>query len=82
MSNSGFPSGHDPDHVPNVDHALGVETNVRRGPGEWYVEIDVLLADGVVHHRVGTYFTKRHAEIAASWIKRAAEREIEGPRRD
>lgn len=77
-----WPSGHDPAHVPNVFDAWSVDTEVVRERGQWFVEIDVVFEDGVVHHRLGSYFTRRHAEIAASWIRRAADRDIPGPRTD
>ncbi|HWL45667.1 MAG TPA: hypothetical protein VNQ73_22185 [Ilumatobacter sp.] len=82
MGRFGYPSGHDPDRAPNVGEAWGVETSVVCEHGQWFVEIDVCFDDGVVHRRLGSYFTRQHAEIAASWVKRTAERDIPGPRTD
>jgi hypothetical protein len=73
------PSGHDHSHVPNVVDAWAVEANVVAERGQWFVELDVYCTDGVVHHRLGAYFTRRHAEIAASWIARAASRDLGDP---
>lgn len=73
------PSGHDPTHIPNCEHAWGVDTAVVRDRGQWFVEIDVMFADGVVHHRLGAYFNRRRAEIAATWIQRAAARDLGAP---
>ncbi len=60
--------------------AVAVETFVREQSGRWLVEIVVVFPDDVVRRIVNDYPTRRQAEIAASWIKRAAERDIEGPR--
>lgn len=56
-----------------------VETHVVAERGRWFVEIVVIFTDEAVRRRVGDYPSKRHAEIAASWIKRGAQRDIEGP---
>lgn len=57
------------------EEALAVETYVDEHRGQWVVSIAVAFADGVVRREISTYRTKRKAEIAASWIKRAAERD-------
>jgi hypothetical protein len=62
------------------ERALGVETEVVPERGQWAVDIIVFFADGVVRHRIATYRTESLAEISASSIKRAAERDIPGPR--
>ncbi len=67
------------DREPPGDDAIGVDTFVREEAGEWIVDIAVAFPDGVVRHNVNKYRTKREAEIAATWIKRAASRDIEGP---
>jgi hypothetical protein len=59
--------------------AIAVDTFVREESGRWVVEIVVVFPDEAVRRTVNDYPTKRRAEIAASWIKRAAERDIEGP---
>lgn len=61
------------------DRAEGVETVVTEERGRWIVEIVVVFADGVVRRRINDYPTRRRAEIAADWIRRTADRDIEGP---
>jgi len=61
------------------ERALGVETEIVPERGQWAVDIIVFFADGVVRHRIATYHTEALAEISASSIKRAAERDIPGP---
>lgn len=60
-------------------HAIGVETEVIPERGQWAVDIIVIFDDGVVRRRVDTYRTEKLAKISASYIKRAAERDIPGP---
>lgn len=62
------------------DAAVAVETYVKEESGRWVVEIVVIFPDEAVHRTVNNYRTRREAEVAASWIKRAAQRDIEGPR--
>lgn len=57
--------------------ALAVETYVREESGRWVVEIVVVFTDEAVHRRVNDYPTRRQAEIAASWMKRAADRDTQ-----
>jgi hypothetical protein len=61
------------------NRAIAVETYVGERSGRWIVEIAVIFPDEAVRRTVDEYPTKRHAEIAAHWIKRAAQRDIEGP---
>lgn len=69
-----------PDRAPGTGHlALAVETYVEQERGRWVVDIVVVFTDEVVRRRVNDYPTRRHAEIAAGWIKRGAARDIEGP---
>jgi hypothetical protein len=42
------------------------------------VEIIVVFPDEVVRKTVGDYRTRRHADIAAGWIKRSASRDLKG----
>lgn len=63
----------------SADEALDVQTVVVEDHGRWAVEIVVVFADGVVRRRIDTHHTKRRAEISASLIKLAAERNIRGP---
>ncbi len=59
--------------------AIAVDTTVREDRGRWVVESGVVFADEAVHRTVNDYPTRRHAEIAAQWIRRAADRDIQGP---
>jgi hypothetical protein len=68
-----------PSELPPGEPAIAVETVIKEDRGQYLVEIVVVFADGVVNRTVNQYRTRRHAEIAASWIKRGAERDIEGP---
>ncbi len=61
------------------DRALAVETIVERRKGQWEVDIVVTFIDGIVREHVNTFRTERRAQIAADWIKRAAQRDIWGP---
>lgn len=56
------------------DVARTVETVVVPERGQWVVV--VVFDDGVVRTRIGTYRSRRRAELAADLIKRAAEREL------
>ena len=56
-----------------------METYVERRNGQWEVDIMVIFEDGVVRKTVNTFRTERRAQIAAEWIKRAAQRDIAGP---
>lgn len=64
----------------STDDALDVQTFVVEDRGRWAVDIVVVFADGVVRSRVETHATKARAELSANLIKRAAERDIDGPR--
>jgi hypothetical protein len=59
--------------------ALGVETEVIPERGQWAVDIIVFFEDGVVRRRISTYRTEALARISARYIKRGAERDIQGP---
>jgi hypothetical protein len=63
----------------NNEHALDVQTVVVPENGRWAVEIVVVFADGVVRKRIDTHHTEARAQLSAQLIKRAAEREIQGP---
>lgn len=63
----------------SADVAHTVETVVVAEHGHFAVDIVVVFADGVVRKRIGTYRTRGRAELAASLIKRAAERDPRGP---
>ncbi|KAA0081921.1 hypothetical protein CIW52_19700 [Mycolicibacterium sp. P9-64] len=66
-----------PDSV--TDDAVDVQTVVIEERGRWAVELIVVFADGVVRTRIDTHPTKARAELSAGLIKRAAERDIQGP---
>ncbi len=59
--------------------AVDVDTVITEERGRWWVDLVVVFPDGVVRRRINDYATRRHAEIAASWIKRTATRDIDGP---
>ncbi len=59
--------------------ATAVETYVEAERGQWRVDLAVFFDDEVVVRTINTYRTERKAIVAASWIKRAAERDIRGP---
>ena len=61
------------------DDARDVEAVVVEEHGRWAVELVVIFTDGVVRTRICTYATKARAELAASLIKRVAERDLRGP---
>lgn len=58
------------------DHAIAVETYVEERNGRWVVEIVVIFPDEAVRKTINDYPTKRHAEVAASWMKRGAQRDL------
>lgn len=60
-------------------HAISVETEIVPERGLWAVDIIVIFTDGVVRRRVDTYKTEALAKISATYIKRAAERDISTP---
>lgn len=68
-----------PGAAPAPDVALGVETVVVAERGRWAVDIVVVFADGVVRRRIDTYPTRARAELSASLIRRAADRDLRGP---
>lgn len=61
------------------DRAYDVETYVERRDGQWVVDIVVVFEDEVVRKTINAYRTERRAQIAAEWIKRAAQRDVAGP---
>jgi hypothetical protein len=76
MSAPGGDDGGRP-HVP--DRAFAVETYVERRRGQWAVDIVVIFEDEVIRRTINTFRSERRAQAAASWIKRAAQRDIRGP---
>lgn len=58
------------------EEALAVETYVERRHGRWVVELVVVFPDEAVRKTINDYPTERQAEIAATWIKRAAQRDL------
>jgi len=67
------------DPPPLPDRAGAGEPYVERRNGQWEVDIVVIFEDGAVRKMVNTFRTERRAQIAAEWIKRAAQRDIAGP---
>lgn len=79
-ANDASPPGWGAGRAPGTGHlALAVETYVLQERGRWVVDIVVVFTDEAVRRRINDYPTRRHAEIAAAWIKRGAQRDIEGP---
>jgi hypothetical protein len=64
----------------SADEALSVDTVVSEERGRWAVDIVVVFADGIVRKRIDTHPTKARAELSARMIRRAAERDLRGPR--
>lgn len=60
-------------HYPQ--EAIEIETYVEQVRGQWVVSVVVVFADDVVRKTISTYHTERMANLAASWIKRAARRD-------
>lgn len=58
------------------DEALTVDTVIINEKGQWVVYMDVIFWDETVRRRIQAYPTRRQAEIAASWMKRAAQRNL------
>ena len=78
-----FPQGRPPTVVraeSSAEEARTVDTVVVPERGHWAVDIVVVFDDGVVRKRIDTHRTRGRAELAASLIKRAAERDLKGPR--
>lgn len=64
-------------HGARPDPAIAVETFVRHERGRFHVDIVVAFPDGAVRRTVNDYRSRREAEIAASWIRRAADRDLD-----
>lgn len=82
-SGESSPNGRPPTVIPaksSAEEAHAVETVVVEDRGHFAVEILVVFDDGVVRKRINTHHTRRRAELAAGLIKRAAERDLRGPR--
>jgi hypothetical protein len=61
-------------HSPVLDVRIRVESDA----GRWVVWMDAVTIpdreDYVITHRLGDYATREHAEIAARWMQRSAEK--------
>ncbi|WP_237573424.1 hypothetical protein [Mycolicibacterium lacusdiani] len=80
-SHEPLPTGRPPTVIPaksSAEEAHAVDTVVVEERGQFAVDIVVVFADGVVRKRIDTHRTRRRAERAASFIKRAAERDVRG----
>jgi hypothetical protein len=69
-----------PQEGSSAQEALSVDTVVVSERGRWAVDIVVVFADGIVRKRIDTHPTRARAELSARMIRRAAERDIRGPR--
>ncbi|TPG36990.1 hypothetical protein [Mycolicibacterium hodleri] len=63
----------------SAEEAHAVDAVVVEERGQFAVDVVVVFTDGVVRKRINTHRTRRRAELAASLIKRAAERDLKGP---
>lgn len=45
----------------------------------WVVYLDVLFVDGIAHRRIAAYPSREKAEMAARWMERVADRDLDGP---
>jgi len=61
------------------EKAFAVETYVEYRHSQWEVNIVVIFEDEAIRKTINTFRTERRAQIAAGWIKRAAQRDISGP---
>jgi len=53
--------------------------SVEREDGQWVVYLTVLFPDGVVRRRISQHRTEHLAQIAATWIERASNRDAATP---
>ena len=61
-------------HPPS--EATSAHATVEQEDGQWVVILTVIFDDGVVRRRIQRYRTARHAEIAAIWVERSANRDL------
>jgi hypothetical protein len=64
----------------SAQEAHAVDTIVVEERGQYAVDVVVVFDDCVVRKRIDTHRTRGRAELAARLIKRAAERDLRGPR--
>jgi hypothetical protein len=57
------------------DEHIAVHAFVEEERGRFTVVLDVVSATGSVRHRIQTYPTRQKAELAASIVERAADRQ-------
>ena len=57
------------------DRDCFVSTGVVLDKGRWMVVLDVIFADGAVHHEICSYPTRARAELAARLMGATAERD-------
>lgn len=58
------------------ENAISADTSIELEDGQWSVFVNVFFEHEIVRKRIATYRTKALAEIAASAIARAANRQI------
>lgn len=69
-----------PDPPDGFQHeALSAQTSVEYERGQWVVYLEVIFWDETRRHRIEAYRTERKAQIAADWIRRAAQRDLPHP---
>ena len=60
-------------------NAIRAYARIERDAGMWVVYLDVLFTDGIAKRRIAAYPSREKAEMAAKWMERAADRDLEGP---
>ncbi|MFZ5991438.1 MAG: AP2 domain-containing protein [Deinococcota bacterium] len=54
------------------DEAYYAETFVERERGQWVVYMEVIFADEICRHRIGSYFSETRAKVAAHYMRESA----------
>lgn len=54
------------------DEAYYAETFVEREGGQWVVYMEVIFADEICRHRIGTFVSQARAKIAAHYMRESA----------
>jgi len=54
------------------DEAFYADTFVERDRGQWVVYMEVIFADEICHHRIGSYISEAKAKIAAHYMRESA----------
>jgi hypothetical protein len=60
-------------------NALRAYARIEREAGMWVVYLEILFTDGVLRKRIAAYPSREKAEMAAHWMGRIADRDLDGP---